>query len=462
MESDAAELEMKRQLRDIGARLTPLPDDDEQLLRLLQEAAALLYRVNQYQSDSMHSALIPVMKVLIKKELLDHTNSGMKLAVASCLTALIRIRAPEGPYDDDVMKVDVLKLVVEAFCKLDDVECPSYGTRVSMLATFAAVRGYTLLLDLDCNDLIRDMFRHFFRTITNAHQENVISYMETIMKFTIEETTDMEQNLIQDLASCLLQNVKKEEKETLPASFVLAERVIGLCHEKLRPVFIELLQGSPANEYSSLITSLVQDAEDNNIDAFMHDLEAVSPEFSTMMSKPNGQPADSGEELHSKDVQETKEAFNSKKKALGGSIVGSRIKVWWSGDEMFYNGFVKSFDASLGTHEIVYDDGDVEWLPLKNEKWQFISEEEDYNPDASANMPQDRSDKGNFDQPFQDTLKAASNYSSIIEEKCNSVLNEIQCLYSETTSAFPVRISGWENCHLEPEKVTVESQHTTL
>jgi hypothetical protein len=36
--------------------------------------------------------------------------------------------------------------------------------------------------------------------------------METIMKFVIEDITDMEQDLIKDLASCLLQNVKKEEK----------------------------------------------------------------------------------------------------------------------------------------------------------------------------------------------------------------------------------------------------------
>jgi hypothetical protein len=133
----------------------------------MQEAAKLLYRVNQCEVDRIHSALIPVMRALIKKELLDHTDPGVKLAVASCLTTLIKIRAPDPPYDDDVMK-DVLKLVVGVFCELDDVDCPSYGTRVSMLGTFARIRGCALLLDLDCNDLIRDMFHHFFRTVSYA------------------------------------------------------------------------------------------------------------------------------------------------------------------------------------------------------------------------------------------------------------------------------------------------------
>uniref|UniRef100_A0A0E0GZ29 Uncharacterized protein n=1 Tax=Oryza nivara TaxID=4536 RepID=A0A0E0GZ29_ORYNI len=419
MERDAAEVEVRRRLRDVGARLSSLPDDGE-LLRLLQEAAKLLYRVNQCEVDRIHSALIPVMRALIKKELLDHTDPRVKLAVASCLTTLIKIRAPDPPYDDDVMK-DVLKLVVGVFCELDDVDCPSYGTRVSMLGTFARIRGCALLLDLDCNDLIRDMFHHFFRTVSNTHQEHVISYMETIMKFVIEDITDMEQDLIKDLASCLLQNVKKEEKETPPASFVLAERVIGLCHEKLKPVFIKLLQGAPITEYSNLVTSFLQDAivaGDNNVGAFMHDM-----------------------------------APNSNKKALDG-IVGSRIKVRWPADEMFYNGLVKSFDASSETHEIVYDHGDVVRQSLKDEKWEFIAEEQDYNPDASPDMLEDRSDEGSLGQPFQDVHKAASSHSFVIQEKYNTVLNEIGCISTETTGSLLVRVSGWENCHLEPEKVS--------
>uniref|UniRef100_A0A0E0GZ31 Uncharacterized protein n=1 Tax=Oryza nivara TaxID=4536 RepID=A0A0E0GZ31_ORYNI len=405
MERDAAEVEVRRRLRDVGARLSSLPDDGE-LLRLLQEAAKLLYRVNQCEVDRIHSALIPVMRALIKKELLDHTDPRVKLAVASCLTTLIKIRAPDPPYDDDVMK-DVLKLVVGVFCELDDVDCPSYGTRVSMLGTFARIRGCALLLDLDCNDLIRDMFHHFFRTVSNTHQEHVISYMETIMKFVIEDITDMEQDLIKDLASCLLQNVKKEEKETPPASFVLAERVIGLCHEKLKPVFIKLLQGAPITEYSNLVTSFLQDAivaGDNNVGAFMHDM-----------------------------------APNSNKKALDG-IVGSRIKVRWPADEMFYNGLVKSFDASSETHEIVYDHGDVVRQSLKDEKWEFIAEEQDYNPDASPDMLEDRSDEGSLGQPFQDVHKAASSHSFVIQEKYNTVLNEIGCISTETTGSLLVRI----------------------
>jgi hypothetical protein len=124
----------------------------------------------------------------------------------------------------------------------------------------------------------------------------------------------------------------------------------------------------------------------NRTDYFIIKKEVVSPKSSTMMGKTIGQPADSGDELKPEIVQGTKEAPNSNKKALDGSIVGSRIKVRWPADEMFYNGLVKSFDASSETHEIVYDHGDVVRQSLKDEKWEFIAEEQDYNPDASPDM----------------------------------------------------------------------------
>jgi len=64
-------------------------------------------------------------------------------------------------------------------------------------------------------------------------------------------------------------------QETLPASFGLAERVLGLCRDKLKPVLHELLKGTPLDEYSNVVTMLFQDASDageNNVDASGKDM----------------------------------------------------------------------------------------------------------------------------------------------------------------------------------------------
>ena len=52
-----------------------------------------------------------------------------------------------------------------AFEDLDDVESPFFERRTSILDTVAKVRSCVVMLDLECDDLINDMFHHFLRTV---------------------------------------------------------------------------------------------------------------------------------------------------------------------------------------------------------------------------------------------------------------------------------------------------------
>lgn len=53
----------------------------------------------------MQNALSPSLKALVADRLLRHTNVDVKVAVASCISEITRITAPDAPYDDDQMKV---------------------------------------------------------------------------------------------------------------------------------------------------------------------------------------------------------------------------------------------------------------------------------------------------------------------------------------------------------------------
>ena len=47
---------------------------------------------------------------------------------------------------------------------------------------------------------------------------------------------------------------------------------------------------------------------------------------------------------------------------LGGeALVGYRVRVYWPGEDRVYAGLVEGWDPVAGTHNIVYDDGDVLW-----------------------------------------------------------------------------------------------------
>lgn len=145
------------------------------------------------------------MIVLVSNELLRHSDNDVKVAVASCINEIMRITAPDAPYDDDQMKVyismllipratnwavfivcflksivmiviqliswytfgvqEVFQLIVSSFEKPDDKSSLSYLKRTSILDTVAKVRSCVVMLDLECDALILDMFKNFFRTI---------------------------------------------------------------------------------------------------------------------------------------------------------------------------------------------------------------------------------------------------------------------------------------------------------
>lgn len=56
-------------------------------------------------------------------------------------------------------------MIVAAFEGLDDMSCRSFQKRVSILETVAKVRSCVVMLDLECDDLILQMFHHFLKTI---------------------------------------------------------------------------------------------------------------------------------------------------------------------------------------------------------------------------------------------------------------------------------------------------------
>lgn len=53
----------------------------------------------------MQDALYPSMKALISNQLLRHSDMDVKVSVASCMSELTRITAPDAPYNDEQMKV---------------------------------------------------------------------------------------------------------------------------------------------------------------------------------------------------------------------------------------------------------------------------------------------------------------------------------------------------------------------
>nr|XP_009401066.1 PREDICTED: probable replication factor C subunit 1 [Musa acuminata subsp. malaccensis]XP_009401067.1 PREDICTED: probable replication factor C subunit 1 [Musa acuminata subsp. malaccensis] len=274
------EKDLEDRLREVGSRLASPPSAVDELLPLLDQTESLLSRVDQSPTQSMSNALRPSMKALVVKELLGHSDIDVKVAVASCVSEITRITAPEAPYEDDLMK-EVFQRIVQAFENLDDVSSRSFPKRVSVLETVAKVRSCVVMLDLECDSLITEMFRHFLKTIRPNHSEKIFSSMETIMTLVLEESEDISPELI----LCLLDSVKSYNKDMLPVARRLGEKVISKCAGKLKPYLVELSEstGMPLNTYGEVVASICQECldsvEQNDVDDSKQSERTVSDEL---------------------------------------------------------------------------------------------------------------------------------------------------------------------------------------
>ncbi|KAF8400534.1 hypothetical protein HHK36_013833 [Tetracentron sinense] len=252
----SSERELEGHLMEVGNRLLSPPSSVDELLTLLDQADNCLSRVEQSPSKSMQDAVCPSMKALVANDFLRHSDMDVKVAVASCINEITRITAPDAPYDDEQMK-EIFQLIVVAFERLYDTSSRSYSKRVSMLETVAKVRSCVVMLDLECDALIIEMFQHFLKAIRDNHPDNVFSSMETIMTLVLEESEDISTELL----SPLLASVEKENQDILPIAKKLGEKVIENCAVKLKPYLMQAVQSLDisVNDYSKIVASICQE-----------------------------------------------------------------------------------------------------------------------------------------------------------------------------------------------------------
>ncbi|KAL5558219.1 hypothetical protein UlMin_034430 [Ulmus minor] len=257
----ASERELEAQLAQSGERLLDPPPSVEELLPLLDRVESCLSKVEQSPSRTMQNALSTSVRALVSDQLLRHTDIDVKVAVASCISEITRITAPEAPYEDEQMK-EVFNIIVSSFENLSDNASRSYPKRTSILETVAKVRSCVVMLDLECDYLILEMFQHFLQSIRDYHPDNVFSSMVTIMTLVLEESEDIPT----DLLSLVFHSLKNGNEEVLPAARRLCEKVLSSCSDKIKRALAQAVKslGLTVDDYSRVVASICNDPSGDN------------------------------------------------------------------------------------------------------------------------------------------------------------------------------------------------------
>uniref|UniRef100_A0A7N2L527 Uncharacterized protein n=1 Tax=Quercus lobata TaxID=97700 RepID=A0A7N2L527_QUELO len=192
------------EIKEAGNTLLNPPSSIDDLLTLLDKVENLLAYVEQEPSKSMQDALIPSVKALITNKLLRHVEMDVKVSVLSCIIDITRITAPDALYKDEQMK-EIFQLILAAFEKMSHVSTRSYKKVVSILDTIAKVKLCLVMLDLECDALVVEMFQSFLKIIRSNHPPVVLLAIEIIMNLVIDESED----IFLDLLSSLFASLKK-------------------------------------------------------------------------------------------------------------------------------------------------------------------------------------------------------------------------------------------------------------
>ncbi|XP_050382278.1 sister chromatid cohesion protein PDS5 homolog D isoform X2 [Argentina anserina] len=256
MSSSKKELEEK--LKEAGNSLLKPPSNTDELLKLLDEVEGLLSDVGQAPCTSLQDALLPAMTALISDVLLRHSDTDVKVSVTSCITEVTRITAPDAPYDDNKMK-EIFKLTVAASENLSHLSSRSYKKAVSILKVIAKVRSSVMMLDLECYEIIAEMFQLFLNIIQSNHPLAVFSDMQNIMTMVLEEIHESEEFPL-ELLRILLLSVTKKNQIVSPFSWKLGETVLDNCAAKLKPYLMEAVKslGTALDDYAPIVASICQ------------------------------------------------------------------------------------------------------------------------------------------------------------------------------------------------------------
>ena len=156
------------------------------LLKKLKQLHQELAEMDQELVDV--ASLGPARKDLINTSLLLHKDRGVKAYTACCLADLLRLYAPDAPYNQNELR-DIFQFFFRQLSNgLKGTDSAYYNEYFHLLESLSTVKSVVLVCDLPNGDeLMVDIFRDFFGLVRRDLAKKIEIFMADILIALIDE-----------------------------------------------------------------------------------------------------------------------------------------------------------------------------------------------------------------------------------------------------------------------------------
>ncbi|PWA42621.1 phospholipase-like protein [Artemisia annua] len=369
------------QLTKVGEKLLHLPSSTKEIITSLVLTEHNLSTVPQSPSKSLIKPLHQIINALIAKELMRHPNLNVNISVACCICEILRITAPNAPYNNEQIK-EFFELVVTSLEKLYSASGGYYGKMTKVIEVFSKARLPVLMLNLqlDGHGLIVRLFQHFLN-VSDSISTAIVLDMERIIYMLIEE----KEELAHVLQALVITSLKKDNQNASPVCWEFGNKVLMMCAAKLKlnvpdmkrdmcialysyPTMVAYMSKT-ASEYNMMEANdtIPHSTETNKLRKDMsHKIKIMCPGGSIRHCQHASTPSNSATEMNGKRKRNNEKAPSAEHDDI---LVGRKIRVWWGKDEIYRNGIVKSCDCKYKMHKVLLDSGFEVVVDLKRKRW---------------------------------------------------------------------------------------------
>ncbi|KAG0073323.1 hypothetical protein BGZ89_006616 [Linnemannia elongata] len=205
-----------------------LTGNTSELHKKLKDLHAELKDLEQETVDT--KSLSSVTKQLIDSSIVNHKDKGVRIYAACCIADMLRLYAPDAPYNNTQLKV-IFGLFVSELRHIADTVSAYANMYYYLLESLSVVKSIVLITDLkNAEELMTTLFRNVFDDIRPQQAKNVQICMSELLQHIIDESSQLPQEIVDIILAQFLHKHKFDN----PAAYRLACDLGNNCAEKLQ------------------------------------------------------------------------------------------------------------------------------------------------------------------------------------------------------------------------------------